>query len=130
MRIRPYIQGDVIEVIGKDLMIKFEIPFVDSIDSGLAWTFLNGDYFIVGVGGFRRFWSGVYEGWLAARSYEVFFQHKLQVIKFIKNQITKLNAHRIQATILSDSSRDRSFVEFLGFHYEATLLSYGPDKKN
>jgi|SRR5215469_3624610 len=130
MTFRQYLKGDLFQVIDKDAVVKFEVPFIDDIDESLSWTATNGNFFVLGCGGFRRYWSGVFEAWLAVKSSDIAYQHKIQMVRFIKQRFKELSAHRIQATISSKRIVDIDFIQYLGFQREGMLRKYGPDKSD
>jgi len=125
MVFRKYYPHDLWYVLNRDTVAKLGFSTEDNVDSHTNWTAISGRR-ILGCGGFRKFWRGVYECWLAAE-YKDFYLHKYQAIHFIQRKLDEFNAHRLQATIIESSPRDIHFAEVLGFSYEGHLRKYGPD---
>lgn len=129
---RRYYQGDILSIADTETLAKYGISPFSGIDEDTHWTAIE-DNIIIGVGGFRRFWQGVYEAWIFPKSYEIFYKHKIIAIKYIKKQINwfcPMTAHRIQATIVCTGVHDERLIKFLGFKFEGILSKYGPEKQN
>jgi hypothetical protein len=129
MILRAYEKNDIWEILDRQIISKLGFNLIEDINEDLTWTVIH-DHFIVGCGGFRPFWNGVYEVWLAAKSPEFFFKHKIAVTKLIRQQIAFVNAHRLQATSLEKNIKDTRLLRFLGFEIEGILKKYGPDKSD
>lgn len=131
MEFRPYIVGDLEQIFTLDVVKRFDftVPFDTKITTTSAWTGIEGGQ-VMGCGGFNRFWNGVYEAWVIAKSPEIFQRYKIGAVRFIKKRIKELPAHRIQATIAADSILDNKFVQHLGFRFDTILDWYGPGKEN
>jgi len=126
MTLRKYHNHDLFEVVPKDILKKYGVMNVRDSDLNHSWTLLDNGV-IVGCAGFRMFWPGVFECWLAAKSYEAFYRHRYMIIRLVKRKLKSLKAHRIQATIDSNQPLNIRFIKFLGFKHEATLHKYGID---
>lgn len=129
MEFRRYVEGDMEKIWRKDLIEELGFTTTYCVDIDLTWTaFINEE--IIGLGGFRKYWQGVYECWIMVKSPEAFYNYKIEVIKFIKRQFDSLEAHRLQATSLVENQKDARLLQFLGFELEGVLNKYGPDRQD
>jgi hypothetical protein len=96
-------------------------------EHGPAVTFMV-DGKVAACGGYAMPWEGTAEMWVAI-SQE--FKHCPAVVVGIKRQmlewIDDKNLTRVQATVKSDWSVGRRFLEWLGMDYEGTLRKLGPN---
>lgn len=129
MEFRQYHPDDLLSILDLGQMCRLGYDTLKDIDESLTWTVVHNNE-VLGCGGFRRFWGGVYEAWLIAKSYQIFFDHKIATIKGIKKIFNELSWHRLQATILQGNNRDETFIKFLGFEYEGYMNKFGPDERD
>jgi len=130
MRFRPYIKGDIFETVNIRFASRYGLPEVPDSDLQTSWTVLDDNSMIIGCGGFRLHWPGVFEAWLSSKTYKDFYANRFQAYRFIRTRIEKLEARRIQATIVTDQPTHVNLIRHLGFKYEATMRKYGPDGKD
>lgn len=87
---------------------------------------------IIACGGVDVVWQGVGEAWtILSRHIE---QHKLSLHRttrcFLDNLIHMRRLHRVQAHVLKADERAVRWINALGFHAEAVLESFGPNRED
>ena len=92
-------------------------------------AFENGK--ILGAAGVGILWPGVGEAWVCASEEVVaktLWFHKT-IKRTLYNIIEYLNLHRVQTAVEVNFEIGKKWAERLGFKYESTMPSYGPNKE-
>jgi hypothetical protein len=98
------------------------------VNPDLAWSLFDNS--LLACGGFLAMWPGVYEAWLFVDTHNTFVSYKVCLIKKFRNEIAKLNFHRLQATVDEHVYNHHKFMKLLGFSAEGLLRQYGPEKND
>ena len=94
----------------------------------MAYSMID-DGHLIASSGIYEIWDGVGEAWLlpSTRLLEKPRKAVKAVRSFLHEISERENFRRVQATVHSDFTRGKRFLEWLGFENEGTLRNYGPD---
>lgn len=94
------------------------------------YTFISDSGEILCIVGGSTIWEGVLQ--LNAIFTTTAYEHRIELARdmqlFLKKFLRTTKIHRLEATVRSDFSEGKKFLQFLGFKYEGTLKQYGTDK--
>lgn len=126
MEFRTYTPGDLANLIADDGLRA--IVSDQYVDPRLSWTLF--DRKVIACGGFATMWPGVYEAWVHVSSYSIFVSYKVCLIKKIRQEIDRLNYHRLQAAVDINTPNHAKFMKLLGFNAEGNLTKYGLNQQD
>lgn len=101
-------------------------------ENGIAYTGIDEEGKIIGIGGIVFLWQGVGSGWVLTS--ELLLKHKIWFHRTIKDilELTEMarNLHRIETIILRDHVVSMKWAERLGFKQEGLLRKYNSRKQD
>lgn len=119
------VEADLVDL---DIPAELHKRIMLSIGSSEFYTMRVEDGRIIGISGFSYMWDGVYEAWI--RVTDLAREYPIALVRASRKRVfefaTTHKVHRIQATTLNGSSRNKRFIKMLGFVGEAVLKRYGP----
>tara|TARA_Y100000401_G_scaffold117424_2_gene126181 strand:+ start:1943 stop:2389 length:447 start_codon:yes stop_codon:yes gene_type:complete len=100
--------------------------------SGFCWSWFEAPNKILGVCGINKMWNGVGEAYMFLSP--EFKKNKIRCIKdiryYLKLGADQMKLHRVHCYVLKSWDDAERFAKFLGFHIEAELHDFGPNKEN
>jgi hypothetical protein len=90
------------------------------------------DGHVVAAGGFQLCHAGMADPWLvvAPRGASHFRPLYRAIVAWLAAQINAYGLHRLQAGVRADDRKAIVLLQHLGFHYEATMEQFGPDRSH
>ncbi len=106
--------------------------YIVMAENGIAYTGIDKEGNIIGIGGVAIFWPGVGFGWVLTS--ELLLKYKIWFHRTIKDilELTVMarNLHRIEGLILKDHIVSQRWAERLGFIREGLLRQYDSSKND
>ncbi len=101
-------------------------------ENGIAYTGIDEEGKIIGIGGIVLLWQGVGSGWVLTS--ELLLKHKIWFHRTIRDilELTEMarNLHRIESVILKEHVVSMKWAERLGFKQEGLLRKYNSQKQD
>jgi hypothetical protein len=114
--------------LSEESVIKEQLPMLATLPGVRARTLINNGS-VIAIVGCTRVWNGVGDCWAIltdeiTKTPKEFHKTVINLLDWVR---LELSLHRMSASVKSDYTVGKKWVEALGFEKEATLKRLGPD---